>query len=329
MLRKAKETEGPRSKAPIVMDIALGKGFTKTVYLEVDSESFEDDLLEALQNASYNKTEYNGAFISPLDCKVSLEWRGVDRKNIISYVQKDIDNYYQELKAAKELQDPTEKRNAELTAINRFIRKLHQSHYFPDGNGRTFVFLLANMLLLQNGHGLKITENPAHYAGYSIAQLLAETQADLEQFSAYKITAAKSYLANLSAAQINQNKADFKTNVLANLNSDPLIAMAQINELFIQINANKIVVPKGYTPPSTGVFSWFSRQDPQISAGHVAVVKLLNELYMEKLNLLVEQAPEVEKSKRIGFGSTKETPLKFLLLLSADMRYQTLIIPLH
>ena len=226
------------------------------------------------------------------------------RSEILKLVQQNINDYYEELGLAKTMQGSTEeKKIAELIAINHFISYLHDSHYFPDGNGRTFVFLLSFVLLLQNGHGLKIIKHPAHFAGFSSAELLAETQVDLALFQAYKITEAKNFLSNLRPSDINGQLANIEAELNLRLSTDPMIAMAQIDELFCRINENKIVIPRTYTAPSLSNMyniSFFGNPD-EATPAHTAVLNLLKTLYVEKLNLLAEQVPQLEPSQRIGF----------------------------
>ena len=47
-----------------------------------------------------------------------------------------------------------------LMAISRVVRNLEMLHPFPDGNGRTFVSILMNHLLLYNGFLAAILADP-------------------------------------------------------------------------------------------------------------------------------------------------------------------------
>ncbi|CDZ78216.1 Phosphocholine transferase AnkX [Legionella massiliensis] len=274
------------------------------------ADEAKDALRTHLLNASHSKDAYKGDKNGVVLTKVELTSYKASRKEILAWVQADIDKYGAELAKAKEITSPQQRKQAEIIAINNFVRKLHQCHYFPDGNGRTFVFLLANMLLLQNGHGMKITENPAHYAAYSSQELLQETLHDLDHFNEYKITNAKNYLVGLTANDTVLNQRDqVKATLITHLSQDPLIAMAQIDELYHQIRDNDLVVPQGYFPDPTGFSAYiFYKAAPEIKDGRLRVLNILKEAYVDKLEQLVQNVPEVEEEQRIGYGSKAETP---------------------
>lgn len=61
-----------------------------------------------------------------------------------------------------------------LLAIVRLVRALEVAHPFPDGNQRTFVFLLLNKLLLQHGFTPVILNNPVVFDGFLSAQELVD-----------------------------------------------------------------------------------------------------------------------------------------------------------
>lgn len=305
MLQKVVQRKGDQLH-PYV-EIVIERYQQPNLTLDPFSETFATDLLYHLENATLSKEEYKGDKERPGDEKLTLvNFYNVptSRDKIIHYVQLDINDFYEELSLAKTTNENDDERKiAELIAINHFIRKLHNSHYFPDGNGRTFVFLLSFMLLLQNGHGLKINQYPSHISGYSTAEILAETQTDLAHFQAYKITEAKNFLSSLEASDIDGQMLNIIEELNRCLNPDPMIAMAQIDELFCQINENKMVVPKTYIPPAFSNLynlSFFGNTD-QATASHTDILNLLKTIFIEKLYLLAIQAPELEPSKRIGF----------------------------
>jgi prophage maintenance system killer protein len=303
LLQGYAQTQGNR-KYPFVELLIDRENELETVF-DVFTATAEKDLYTHLKNAALCKDEYlgNEKRTEEKPLRLLLTTSLSKREEIIQFVKTDIETYYLELKEAQILTKEEERQTAVLEAIVHFIQKLHQTHYFADGNGRTFVFLLFNMLLLQNGFGLKITQTPAHYAGFSSQELLAETRADLDRFQSYKITAAKNYLLTVEEPDINQDQDNVKAQLLNCLNSDPLIAMAQINDLFLRISTDRMNVPKGYSAPSMSLLSWFDKTDELKIKGHNAILNLLRFLYVEKLNLLVDEAPFVEKAKQIGFGA--------------------------
>ncbi|MBA3662106.1 MAG: Fic family protein [Gammaproteobacteria bacterium] len=61
-----------------------------------------------------------------------------------------------------------------LQIIAEFIRNIHQYHPFGDGNGRTFIFLILNKLLITNGLSPTCIEKPGKFSAHSVAQLVDE-----------------------------------------------------------------------------------------------------------------------------------------------------------
>ncbi|MBA3537232.1 MAG: hypothetical protein H0T84_11590 [Tatlockia sp.] len=302
LLRGYAQAKGDR-KYPFV-ELSIDRENELETVFDVDAATAEKDLYIHLKNAAICKDEYTGNEKRTEEklLRLLLTTSLSKREEVIQFVQADIEAYYQELKEAQTL-SKEERQTAELLAVIHFIRKLHLTHYFPDGNGRTFVFLLFNMLLLQNGYGLKITQTPAHYAGFSSQELLAETLADLDRFHSYKITEAKNYLLSLEDEDINLDQDNVKVQLMARLNHDPLVAMSQINELFIRISNDRMMVPKDFRPPSNGLLSWFENTEQLKTEGHNSILNLLRNLYVEKLDLLVEEMCFVEEGKRIGLGA--------------------------
>ncbi|KTD06919.1 Fic family protein [Legionella jamestowniensis] len=64
----------------------------------------------------------------------------------------------------------------QLESITTLIRELHQYHPFNDGNGRTFIFLLLNKLLIMNALSPSTVEKPERFSGYSIQELVEEIE---------------------------------------------------------------------------------------------------------------------------------------------------------
>lgn len=284
-------------------------------------DEFKAALEMHLRKASGSKDKCLGPKTAEEDLTiVNLVSYPATRDEILNFVRQDIETYYAELNPAKQIVDPQYRKAGEINAINHFIRSLHQSHYFPDGNGRTFIFLLANMLHLQNGHGLKITFDPAHYAAYSRNELLSETIADLAHFQSWKITEAKEYLATLSADSIINHCESIRSDLISHLNPDPLIAMAQINELYVQIGTSKLSVPTGYKPgKKTPIMqTLFSSKHPYSDKiAHTNILNLLKIMYQETLEQLVKDDPKKMESTRIGYGSKKQNPEEVLASIVA------------
>jgi hypothetical protein len=178
-----------------------------------------------------------------------------------------------------------------IEAVVRSTRTNHQGHYFADGNGRAFVFLMTNFNLLKSGLGLTFMRNPAHFGGYSSAELSAEVKAGLANFNEYKITAAKSYLNSLSADAIVKKSAEVQVGLNASLARDPLIALEQLNELFVQIKTNQLLVPRNYYPRLDNQLTNFFYSSTPNKAHHDSLV-LLKSLYLEKVEAYLKTLPK-------------------------------------
>ncbi|MGQ3891838.1 hypothetical protein [Legionella sp. CNM-4043-24] len=270
-------------------------------------DAFKNEMLRLLRLAGACKAKYEGEK-TPLRemVKIQLLSNTATRAEILGFVANDISRYYHDLALANAVDNPEQRKAFVVMAINGLVRKLLQSHYFPDANGRTFVFVLANLLLLQNGLGLKITENPVRFAAYSSYELLVETMADMEHFNSYKITIAKNYICQLTADVINSRPDDVSGQILFHLNPRPLIALAQLDELYSQIKTGHIRVPKGYGSGSylSGIFS---RHGENSKARHI-VKNIIKELYFQTLRRTILNETSLSESERIGYGSLKEKP---------------------
>jgi hypothetical protein len=86
------------------------------------------------------------------------------------------EEYKNEINAA---QNP----DAKYAAIAKCCRNLEVAHLFRDGNARTIGFLLVNKLLLDNDLQATIMEDPNHFDGHSIAQLVEEITKGQERFA--------------------------------------------------------------------------------------------------------------------------------------------------
>jgi prophage maintenance system killer protein len=319
MLKTTYDLQGSRLFPQNLIGVTkIGEIYPKILNLKnyTSLENFKMEFIKQLELASASQKQYLGPIrvVDDKLTKVEIISNPASREEILGFVQNDIDKYYAELEHAKSIAEPEHRKTAEIMAINGFIRKLHQSHYFPDGNGRTFIFLLANLLHLQNGHGLKITEYPAHFAGFSSQELLVETQANLEHFNAFKISAAKDYFGSLTSEAIIGDKQGTKAELLNQLNPNPLIALAQLDELFNQVVEKRVQVPRGYEPSTR-----LSKRAIKLLKGpstamlaHEHAQIILKELYLQTLARVVESDAQKPEPQRIGYGSKNQTPVEIL-----------------
>jgi hypothetical protein len=97
----------------------------------------------------------------------------IERHSNLADVQAEINNlliqYNESIEHAKSEKD-------QLIAIATLIQALHQYHPFNDGNGRTFIFLLLNKLLIGNDLSVTTVESPGRFSGYSVLELVEEIQ---------------------------------------------------------------------------------------------------------------------------------------------------------
>jgi prophage maintenance system killer protein len=207
-----------------------------------------------------------------------------------------------------------------LEEIIKLIRCLHQDHYFHDGNGRTFVFLLKNYLLLQNGFGLGLTSFPAHFTGYSIQELKTEIYADIKQFSIYKITAAKTYLQSLTLDDIENNLPRLAQTLSTQLAADNLIALDQLNELYLQVKDKQIPITGNYV--LQGIYKFFTRKNNN----EQEVLYMVQDLYLQKavahIHSLPQNLPAIELGSPLNrTDSTTNHKEIFKEILSRQVLY--------
>jgi hypothetical protein len=67
-----------------------------------------------------------------------------------------------------------------LKSIAECLSRLEQYHFFDDGNARTVGVLVLNMLLLQQGFGMCILENPNRLDMYSVDEIVEEIERGLK-----------------------------------------------------------------------------------------------------------------------------------------------------
>ncbi len=77
-----------------------------------------------------------------------------------------INHYYKSISLTTTL-------NGRLEAIAELLRAFEVGHFFPDGNQRTYAFLLLTKLLIENGIPPAILEDPTMFDGYMTVQNMA------------------------------------------------------------------------------------------------------------------------------------------------------------
>lgn len=193
----------------------------------------------------------------------------LDIKQIRNFIQRDLAVLYSGLKLLDE-----SNRKKKIALIVQFIRTLNQNHWFLDGNGRTCIMLL-QLLLMRHLKTMAIIPIPAHFTGYSTEGLVLDIENGIKEFNKYKITEAK----QLILAEKKFDQSIFEKALPEKLANEPHIAMAQINELYMQIKENKIPIAN-------------SGQKQQ-------VLDFLKKLYEIKLREFAENAPPDPSQKLI------------------------------
>jgi|GEM_PF-2333867 len=94
---------------------------------------------------------------------------------VLNQIQSFIDDYNCNLQAANNERE-------QIATIVKLIVNMHQYHPFPDGNGRTFIFLLLNKLLLQNGLLPTLVMEPHRFSSSSVEQLTDDVIEGQETF---------------------------------------------------------------------------------------------------------------------------------------------------
>ncbi len=125
-----------------------------------------------LQNDSEEKTEGSikelfEKIIKTYQCSRGdpiKDWGGTLKKYLVENLAKLITQYNKDIELA---QSNTDK----IIAIADFVHKADLLHPFPDGNVRTFVFIIANKLLLMNGFPPAIFEEPNRFDGFDVLSL--------------------------------------------------------------------------------------------------------------------------------------------------------------
>ncbi len=103
------------------------------------------------------------------------------------------------------------------------------------------------------------------------------------------ISSAEKLLKKAESSSILEHPTTFKQELMKKLNEDPLIAIAQLNDLYIKIRKNEIRTPKDFVPK--GGLSFFTGKSEDTHA-HEQVLSVLKEIYESKLKELLSQQGE-------------------------------------
>ncbi|WP_069683455.1 Dot/Icm T4SS effector AnkN/AnkX/LegA8, partial [Legionella parisiensis] len=122
------------------------------------------------------------------------------------------------------------------------------------------------------------------------------------------VSSAAGFLEKSSSDSIFNRPKTFKKGLMKKLSTDPLTAMAQLNDLYIKIKANDIRTPKDYLPQS-GITFFKGKSDE--TKAHEQVLSVLKAAYDIKLKeLLGKQGEKEGLDKRKPF---LDESLRFLI----------------
>lgn len=155
-----------------------------TVKLKSNENVSKDGIKQVLEMAVENGRSYdvdNWFIFTPPASKSSGELALLPKTEAEckSRAQNILDEYSSEVKKAKTDDD-------KLRAMAKCCQNLDQSHVFEDGNIRTFVFLVLNKMLLENGMDPVIMEDPNVFDGFSLDELVQEIKNGQQNFRSYK-----------------------------------------------------------------------------------------------------------------------------------------------
>ncbi|HHT0591963.1 TPA: hypothetical protein ACTXXA_000516 [Legionella anisa] len=105
------------------------------------------------------------------------------------------------------------------------------------------------------------------------------------------VSSAARFLRESESDSILRHPQTFKKGLMEKLSDDPLIAMAQLNDLYIKIKANNIRTPKDFSFQSGLAF--FKGKSAETKA-HGQVLSVLKEIYDGKLKELLSKQGEKE-----------------------------------
>jgi hypothetical protein len=129
----------------------------------VEEHGSLNKVAEYLITKIYNQ---KGIYLKALIKNKSLSINTFPSKTIEATVQGFINEYESNIREAKN--------SAEiLRAIVVLVRDCEQFHPFADGNCRTFAMVLLSYLCMKNGFPPSILDNPNHFDGFSINQLMS------------------------------------------------------------------------------------------------------------------------------------------------------------
>lgn len=238
---------------------------------------YEDENLPA-QDASKISKKQLLDFLNPNHRRnLIIHTTRITEEAIEDFLKKDLDAFYKAMDKLEESKNDKDTTIKKIELIVNFIRKLNQNHWFCDGNGRT-CFLVFQLFMIQHLKCVAILKTPAHFTAHSTKELVAEVLDGMNEVEKYKITKAKKILLNL----VDFEAKEIESKLVANLANENHIAMAQINELFLQVKENKIAVKKELRVP---------------------ILDLLKKIYLEKLSAFCKTPLEkrTQKYKKCTF----------------------------
>lgn len=205
------------------------------ILLPDDEEEMKKKITECLQEQSQNVLCIFGDATTTTKAILTL-------KKDIETLELKLAPKVKEVKKAKKDEDEI------IAAVVEFVQKCHQNHWFGDGNGRTFILILLNAMLIKYLDFMSFIRFPSHFTGFAVDDLVRELRDGQAEFNKYKIKNAREFIeAHVKKqADIKDEKdgSSFYNQLLAKFSNENPIALAQINEVFLRIKENRIKVDK-------------------------------------------------------------------------------------
>jgi hypothetical protein len=122
--------------------------------------------LELLATSIF-RTELNLFLAKYSELSETIKIESKFRNELRERIEFLLDHYYSQISSMTSLQ-------GKLAAISELLRALEVAHFLPDGNQRTYAFLLLNQLLIENSIPPAILADPFMFDGFLPVRVLAE-----------------------------------------------------------------------------------------------------------------------------------------------------------
>ena len=227
---------------------------------DIDAETFVEEMILSNQNK--------------LNIGYRLDIARITRKE----AQLKVESLITILNDKMKIKDDKEYR---LNVIVEFVRNLEITHSFSNGNTRV-IWMILTLLLLKNGFVPAILEEPGAFKGLSVEQLVSRVNDGMEKFRSFMLS---NHAITLLNEIDSKNVVRFKETILKLCSIDPIIALAQLNDIYIKISKKNSGITNN---DKQSIF----KQAPDLS--ETTVPTLLEEMYLDKFKKLILLKPDLQ-----------------------------------